>query len=280
MSEFKNKISELRRAAGLTMQKVADTLGVTRQAVELWERDDSRTYPRTANIEKLSLLYNVPVGELIELKNRMREPRSLYNTKRDEANGLGKKITEHRFRLGLSQSQLAEKVGTTDSTISSWETGLSIPVPEFMKRLANVFNISIEELTSDWDGKRAQRNRRRREIFPHAYVGNKLRIARNLKNLNQTQLSISLKITPATISHWENTGTIPKYRIAELSKILGVSENWLTGTEGENSSPESLYNSIDSTGYSREIVEVWAKMRIATQAMNALRAAVDRLIQK
>ena len=36
---------------------------------------------------------------------------------------LGKRITVNRKRLGLTQDQLAEKLGITDKAISKWERG-------------------------------------------------------------------------------------------------------------------------------------------------------------
>lgn len=45
-------------------------------------------------------------------------------------------IAEARIRAGLSQKQLAERVGTTQSVISRWESGRVAPSTRSMKRIA------------------------------------------------------------------------------------------------------------------------------------------------
>jgi ribosome-binding protein aMBF1 (putative translation factor) len=45
-------------------------------------------------------------------------------------------IAEARQRAGLTQAQLAERVGTTQSVISRWESGRGEPSTRSMKRIA------------------------------------------------------------------------------------------------------------------------------------------------
>ena len=40
---------------------------------------------------------------------------------------LGKRIMENRKRLGMTQDQLAEKLGITAQAVSKWENDLSCP---------------------------------------------------------------------------------------------------------------------------------------------------------
>lgn len=53
---------------------------------------------------------------------------------------------EHRKRLGLTQDQLAEKLGITAQAISKWENDLSCPDITTLPRLAEIFDISTDEL--------------------------------------------------------------------------------------------------------------------------------------
>ena len=52
-----------RAAAGYTQEYVAETLGVSRQAVSKWENGTSE--PSTANLMALAKLYQVTVDELL-----------------------------------------------------------------------------------------------------------------------------------------------------------------------------------------------------------------------
>lgn len=59
---------------------------------------------------------------------------------------LGKRIAKNRKRLGLTQDQLAEKLGITAQAVSKWENDLSCPDISILPKLADIFGISIDEL--------------------------------------------------------------------------------------------------------------------------------------
>ena len=59
---------------------------------------------------------------------------------------LGRKITEKRNELGLSQEQLAEKIGVSRSAVAKWESGKGTPDIENLKILSKEFGISIDVL--------------------------------------------------------------------------------------------------------------------------------------
>ena len=51
-----------------------------------------------------------------------------------------------RTKKGLSQDELAEKVFVTRQAVSRWETGETVPNTETLKRLSELFNVSINTL--------------------------------------------------------------------------------------------------------------------------------------
>ena len=55
-----------------------------------------------------------------------------------DAKKLGKKIKVARVELDLNQSQLAEKVGAKQKSISRYENGLSVPTIETLVKIAKV----------------------------------------------------------------------------------------------------------------------------------------------
>lgn len=59
---------------------------------------------------------------------------------------LGKRITENRKRLRLTQDQLAEKLGITAQAVSKWENDLSCPDITILPKLADIFCITTDEL--------------------------------------------------------------------------------------------------------------------------------------
>ena len=62
---------------------------------------------------------------------------------------LSEKIYTLRRKSGLSQEQLAEKIGVSRQAISKWEGGLSTPELDKLKALSECFQISIDELTGN-----------------------------------------------------------------------------------------------------------------------------------
>lgn len=59
---------------------------------------------------------------------------------------LGKRISGHRKRLGLTQDRLAELLGITAQAVSKWENDQSCPDITMLPKLAEVFGISTDEL--------------------------------------------------------------------------------------------------------------------------------------
>lgn len=55
-------------------------------------------------------------------------------------------ITYYRKRDGLSQRELAKKIGVSPSTIGMYESGKRFPTHEIEEALADVFNVSLNNL--------------------------------------------------------------------------------------------------------------------------------------
>ena len=61
---------------------------------------------------------------------------------------IGKFILECRKNKKLTQSELAEKLGVTDKSISNWENGRNMPDLSLFKPLCDILEISINDLIS------------------------------------------------------------------------------------------------------------------------------------
>lgn len=58
----------------------------------------------------------------------------------------GNYILELRRKSGLSQSELADRVGVTNKAVSKWETGKSKPTTNTLRKLALLFQVPVEKL--------------------------------------------------------------------------------------------------------------------------------------
>ena len=59
---------------------------------------------------------------------------------------LGKKIRTLRFKAGLTQEQLAEKLGIGAQSVSKWENAATMPDITLLPLLAETFGVSIDDL--------------------------------------------------------------------------------------------------------------------------------------
>lgn len=68
-------------------------------------------------------------------------------------------LVELRKHAGLTQRQVAEALGVTVTTISSWETGLKEPRLDFVqtKKLMELYRCSIDDLANALESLREKR---------------------------------------------------------------------------------------------------------------------------
>ena len=59
---------------------------------------------------------------------------------------IGEKIREYRILKGLTQKELAQKIGMGDTTVANYEKGFRTPKKNTLFKLANAFDISIDDL--------------------------------------------------------------------------------------------------------------------------------------
>lgn len=68
---------------------------------------------------------------------------------------LGSRIADLRKAQGLTQLELAEKMGVTDKAVSKWERDLSCPDINSLPKLAEQLGVSVEQLMQ---GRSQQKN--------------------------------------------------------------------------------------------------------------------------
>lgn len=65
---------------------------------------------------------------------------------------LAEKLKSIRKQAGMSQEQLAEKLGVSRQAVTKWETDAGIPDVENVIAISALFDISIDELLSNEKG--------------------------------------------------------------------------------------------------------------------------------
>ena len=68
------------------------------------------------------------------------------NQNRMEKKTLGALIASLRKENGMTQLELAQKMGVTDKAVSKWERDLSCPDVNTLAKLAELFHLSVDEM--------------------------------------------------------------------------------------------------------------------------------------
>ena len=63
----------------------------------------------------------------------------------------GKRISVLRRKAGLSQTELAEKIGVTSQAVSKWECGKAVPEIAILLELSHLYKTTINEMLGDAD---------------------------------------------------------------------------------------------------------------------------------
>ena len=80
-------------------------------------------------------------------------------------NDIGQKIKELRKQNGLTQEKLADSLGVTFQSVSKWETGSTTPDLGLIVPLAQILNVSTDELL----GMHSDRDMREKRKYADAY---------------------------------------------------------------------------------------------------------------
>lgn len=112
---------------------MAEKLGCTRSALSLWEINKN-TIP-LYYLNKLSNILNVNIDYLVNLSDE-----KIIKFKKTEINkkDLGEKIREARKLINFTQEKLANKLNTTHSVISAYESGKTAVPTLFMIEIAKI----------------------------------------------------------------------------------------------------------------------------------------------
>ena len=71
----------------------------------------------------------------------------------------GKTIADLRKEKGMTQAELAEKLGVTDKAVSKWERDLSYPDTALLPRIAELFGLSVDDLMRNSNMTKDSRNK-------------------------------------------------------------------------------------------------------------------------
>gem|GEM_PF-440205 len=124
------KIKALREHSDLNYTDLGKSIGATSYTVSKWEKEISKPYNDV--IQRLADFFNVEFEELSG------EPR--------KSNPVGERIRNLRQEQEISRDELSEKIGMSSQSIHSWEQGNSVPRTRALHKLAEAFNVELDDL--------------------------------------------------------------------------------------------------------------------------------------
>ena len=138
---------------------------------------------------------------------------------------LGARLRRLRRGVKLTQTQVASRLQVTKQAVSNWEKGLHEPHPRHRCALADLYGVSVEEISRRYDfmPDNSQGQTYRRTDVDRL----KLLEARLSLDLTQQQAGALAQLSSTVISHYENGDRIPSAdSMLKLAAAYGKPLSW------------------------------------------------------
>ena len=208
VSPFGKLIRKARIACGMTQRELAQETGLRAGALATYETSSQcpakRLVPQI--VERLAKALELDPALL---EKRLSQPQHHVPTR------FGHRLRQLRIDRGLSQNELASRIGRGGGVIYSYERGRTYPKPGALPDLAAALEVEEEELA---------------RLLPLLSIrprptpfGNELRRRRTERGLTQRELAGRVGISAVSIVGYEDGSVHPKHHVvAALAKALGV----------------------------------------------------------
>lgn len=152
---------------------------------------------------------------------------------------IGKRITALRKQEGLTQTQLAQKLGLTRSSLSLYELGKREPDLSTLVKIAYYFNVNTDYLLGISDSIHDAETQAYLYPYPSNRLGKILKAFRSKKNLSSSEMSNMIEVPVKTYEGFEAGMYFPKLDILKkISQITTYDVDYLTGANNKAFSQE------------------------------------------
>ena len=129
--KFAENLKYYRKQAGLTQSQLAAHFNSDKSLISNYE--NGKNVPDIFKMWELADIFDVTIDEF----GRQRMTDLLY---------LRKNICTYRKLLNLTQEELSNKLGGSKNLVSNYENGISTPDIYTLVKLADIFDITLDEL--------------------------------------------------------------------------------------------------------------------------------------
>jgi len=136
------RLKDVREKNDLTQQNVANILGISKTNYNYFENEE-RIIP-LKHLNSYCNKFDVSMDYVFGLIDK----NIVYKSKKElDSELIGKRIREIRESKNLTQSKLAKILNTSQSTISSYESGSTLILTSFLYELCKRLDVSMDYIT-------------------------------------------------------------------------------------------------------------------------------------
>ena len=162
-----------------------------------------------------------------------------------ESTGFGEKLRKLRINKGMTQQDLADRLGLTKAVVSTYEQGIHMPSLVTLTQIAQLFEVTTDYLLSvgdehlrertgdfagDDDGVDTEKVKRLSERLMG--IGKQIRELREERGLSRQELASGLKLSTMAIGKYERDIMAPSYgTLMDMARFFNVSTEKLLGIE-------------------------------------------------
>lgn len=130
----KEALREYRLENNMEQTDFAKLLDTNPNVISYWETGRRTPLPKTIN--KISEITGIP--------------HSILHGINEET--LGTKLTTIRLSRNIRQNDVSERIGTSPESLNRWEADKNVPSAYFLYHIANVFDMTLDELITNKQG--------------------------------------------------------------------------------------------------------------------------------
>jgi transcriptional regulator with XRE-family HTH domain len=175
---------------------------------------------------------------------------------------IGERIRIARKLKGLTQSDLARRLGVTKQTISQYEKG-QIKVPEYqLKKIGEILEKPLEYFFSaELKVPGIKEKLLDKNLESKINIGEKIRKARLEKNISQNELTKLINAGKLTISQYERGKSTPNlFILLKIAKALGKPISYFFEEEEDTERDELINMIISLSKEERKVIKGFINM--------------------
>lgn len=195
------RLKEYRNIKGLSQEKVAELVGVSRQAVTKWE--NGKSTPSSDNLIALAYIYDVSIDELVNIKSSNTKKKAENNTENnpEENPEEDTNINNKLLQLNLTTLAIILQASTLNVALQTSHNDLETGEPNIILILYKILSLAVCSVFMCYNLK---------------YEKNPIQYKKNLKI---EMLYCLLQATIALITFYFNLGLIGTVLIITISLV-------------------------------------------------------------